>query len=55
MELNEPKTYVVLPHWIWDDAQDKEHFKQLVSQYMRRYPGYKIKKLGKYYAICTRG
>ena len=46
------RTHVVLPRRIWQDARDKEHFKQLVQQYMRKYPGYTIKKIDKYYAIC---
>ena len=47
-------TTVILPKWIWDEATDKDHFKQLISQYMKRYPNYKIVKLEKYYAICKR-
>ncbi|MGY0692947.1 hypothetical protein ACW2QC_09190 [Virgibacillus sp. FSP13] len=49
------RTRVILPRWIWDIAEDKEHFKQLVSSYMTRYPGYKVIEIGKYYAICERG
>lgn len=47
-------TRVVLPKWIWEEATDKDHFKQLVQQYMYRYKGYKIIEIGKYYAICER-
>lgn len=48
------QTTVILPRWIWDEAKDKDHFKQLVGEYMKRYPGYEIMKIGKYYAICKR-
>lgn len=54
MDWNNVQTTVVLPKWIWDEAKDKDHFKQLISQYMKRYPNYKIVKLGKYYAVCQR-
>lgn len=54
MDWNSVQTTVVLPKWIWDEAKDKDHFKQLINQYMKRYPNYKIMKLGKYYAICKR-
>lgn len=47
------QTTVVLPRWIWDEAKDADHFKELISEYMKKsYPGYKIKRLGRYYAIC---
>lgn len=43
---------VVLPKWIWEDAQDNDHFKRLVANYMKRYPGYKIKAIKNNIAIC---
>jgi len=47
-------TTVILPRWIWDKAKDKQDFKRLVGSYMTRYPGYRVEKIGKYYAICYR-
>lgn len=55
MALNDVPTRIILPRWIWKEAKDKEHFKQLISWYMQRYPNYKIIELGKYYAVCERG
>lgn len=49
------KTRVILPRWIWDKAKDKSEFKSLIVNYMKRYPGYKILELHKYYAVCERG
>lgn len=46
------KSRVVLPVWIWNQAEDKAHFKQLVAGYLRRYPGYEVVEIGRYYAIC---
>ena len=43
---------VVLPKWIWTKSKTKEDFKTNVAWYLKRYPGYKVVKLGKYYAIC---
>lgn len=43
---------VVLPKWIWKDARDNDHFKRLVANYMKRYPGYRIIKVTKYHATC---
>ncbi|GAQ17997.1 ABC transporter substrate-binding protein [Oceanobacillus picturae] len=45
---------VILPTWIWTDSQTKAEFKDNLSKYMRRYPGYTIVEVGKYYAICHR-
>ncbi|MBP1971621.1 hypothetical protein J2Z83_003772 [Virgibacillus natechei] len=45
-------TKIILPKWIWTQAEDKAHFKQLVSEYLMRYPGYTVREIGKYYAIC---
>lgn len=46
------RSHVVLPQWIWTEAKDKAHFKQLVAGYMRRYPGYEVVEIHKHYAIC---
>lgn len=46
------KTRGLLPDWIWEQAQDKEHLKQLVMQYMRRYPGYTTLKVEGKFAVC---
>lgn len=45
---------VLLPEWIWRDALDKDHFKKLVLQYMRRYPDYTVKSIKGRFAICDR-
>jgi hypothetical protein len=52
MDMSETK--VLLPSWIWEKAQDKEHFKMLVLDYMQRYPNYDVKKVKGKYAICER-
>jgi len=46
------KINVRLPEWIWEQAQDKEHLKQLVIQYMRKYPDYTILKVKGKFAVC---
>lgn len=51
MQVN---TRVVLPRWCWQDAQTKEELKRNISYYMKRYPGYQVIEIGKYYAICHR-
>lgn len=45
---------VLLPEWIWKEAKDKEHFKELVLQYMERYPHYQVIKVQDKFAICVR-
>lgn len=45
---------VLLPAWIWEEAQDKEHFKQLVLDYMQRYPDYTVKSVKDGFAVCER-
>jgi hypothetical protein len=46
---------VLLPKWIWEEAQSNEHFKELVIKYIRKsYPDYSIKKVKKPFAICVR-
>jgi len=53
--LNEQPTYkILLPKWIWEEAKDKEHFKQLVLQYMRRYPHYIVKSVKDGFVICVK-
>ena len=48
-------TRIVLPKWIWDNAENKQEFKRNISQYMKRYPGYRVVEVRKYYCICERG
>jgi hypothetical protein len=36
---------VLLPRWIWEEAKDIEHFKQLVLTYMQRYPEYIVRSV----------
>lgn len=45
---------VLLPSWIWEQAQDKEHFKQLLAAYMRRYPHYIVKAVDRCMAVCEK-
>lgn len=45
---------VLLPDWIWEEAQDEKHFKQLVLQYMQRYPHYVVRKVQGKFAVCER-
>lgn len=53
--LNDQAPYkVLLPSWIWEEAKDKEHFKQLVREYMRRYPDLTVKRVADGFAICVR-
>lgn len=54
MMFSETPTKVLLPAWIWEEAQNKDHLKQLVLNYMSRYPDYSIKKVKKPFAICVR-
>jgi len=46
------KTKVILPHWCWDNANNKTQLKQNIAYYMQRYKGYTVKEIHKYYAIC---
>ena len=52
--IDETPYKVLLPRWIWEEAQSKEHFKQLVLEYMQRYPHYKVKSVQGKFAICER-
>lgn len=48
------KTNVLLPAWIWEKATDKNHLRQLVLEYMRRYPNYTVKAVKNGFAVCIR-
>lgn len=45
---------VLLPRWIWEQAQSKEQFRQLVVEYMQRYPHYQVIGIKDGFAICKR-
>jgi hypothetical protein len=45
---------VLLPERLWVEARDKEHFKQLLAAYMRRYPHYIVKAVDNRMAVCER-
>lgn len=45
---------VLLPAWIWEKATDTDQLKELVLQYMRRYPEYYVRKVKGRFAICER-
>lgn len=47
---NESK--VRLPNWIWELSKDEEELKRHILHYMRRYPGYVVKKVKGRIAIC---
>jgi len=46
---------VILPLWIWENANNKSEFKQNLAYYMQRYPGYEVIEVHKHYAICDKG
>lgn len=47
------KTRVVLPIWCWNNASNKTQLKQNIIYYMSKsYPGYTVKEIHKYYAVC---
>ncbi|WP_200411332.1 hypothetical protein [Virgibacillus salexigens] len=46
------QTKVLLPAWIFEQAQDKEEIKRLVLDYMQRYPGYTVLKVTGRFAVC---
>jgi hypothetical protein len=46
------QTKVLLPAWIFEQAQDKEHLKKLVLNYMKRYPEYTVKRVNNQFAEC---
>lgn len=47
-------TNVLLPAWIFKQAKDKEHFKNLLAEYMTRYPDYIVKAVKDGFALCER-
>lgn len=53
--IDEPiMTKVVLPELIFREAQNQEQLKQLVLEYMSRYPNYTVKSIKDKMAICER-
>jgi len=53
--INDVPTKVLLPAWIFEQAEDEQHLKQLVLEYMRpRYPYYRILKVEGQFAVCER-
>jgi len=51
---NRVSTRVLLPKRLWEQARDQEHLKQLILEYMARYPDYQIKSVKNGFAICIR-
>lgn len=47
---------VLLPAWCWKDAKSTDEVKQNVLKYInpKRYPGYRVLKVSKGFAICER-
>ena len=45
---------VLLPQKMFDEAQDREHFKKLLAAYMKHYPHYVVKRIENHFAICER-
>lgn len=46
-------TRIILPRKFWQESSDKQELKQKISNYMAVcYPGYTVREIGKYYAIC---
>jgi len=55
MLINDRVPYkVLLPERLWREAKDKDHLKQLVLQYMQRYPKYVVKSVKNGFAVCDR-
>lgn len=54
MIINQSK--VLLPAWCWKDAKSTDEVKQNVLKYInpKRYPGYRVLKVSKGFAICER-
>lgn len=47
---------VRLPDWIFDQAaDDKNKLKQLIVEYMKRYPAYTILRVKDRFAVCDMG
>lgn len=45
---------VVLPERLWKEARDDNHLKQLVLDYMQRYPDYVVIRIENPFAVCER-
>jgi len=45
---------VFLPPKMFEEARDREHFKQLLAEYMKHYPNYIVKRIEKGFALCER-
>jgi hypothetical protein len=50
------QTRVLLPQWVWQEANSTDEVKQNVLKYInpKRYPGYRVLKVSKGFAICER-
>jgi hypothetical protein len=45
---------VLLPKWIWKQAANKEEAKELIREYMKRYPHYRMVAVKEGFVICER-
>lgn len=45
---------VLLPSRMFEEARDKEDFKRMLAEYMRRYPNYIVKAIKDGFAVCER-
>lgn len=47
---------VLLPQWVWQEANSTDEVKKNVMKYInpKRYPGYRVLKVSKGFAICER-
>ncbi|HDR7242640.1 TPA: hypothetical protein QCW90_003331 [Bacillus mobilis] len=54
--LDKNQSKVVLPSWVWKDAQDAKEAKLKAIEYITpyRYPGYKIIEIRGDIALCER-
>ena len=52
--MNSVPTKVLLPAWIFQQAEDNDEIRQLVLSYMCRYPNYRVIKVSGSFAICER-
>ncbi len=46
------KSKVRLPEWIWEQTNDENELKQLILEYMERYPEYRVLQVVGRIAIC---
>ncbi len=46
------KINVLLPAWIFEQAEDKQQLQRLILKYMRKYPRYTVIKVKGHFAIC---